>query len=278
MSNLNFYEVLNVKSNATEKDIKKAYRTLAKKYHPDTYEGNKDFAEAKMQEINIAYDTLSNSNSRKEYDIKIGVNIKETYEQPIKNTSYYKSDYRNRYDKDGVNYEVKYRPNNKNIKYDSNGYAESNYYTYEKDDWRTGNSFSFKELKQKLAGKNLAYTVTILIVAVGIVSFSIYKAVESMNEFLDSAKSGYNKVNSVNVENAIKTPTQNTNKNLEEELYPVIENAVNDIKSGGKEILDKYKQKNENKSREEILNDWGITDSEDQKVILDYLDQFKKNN
>ena len=99
-----------------------------------------------------------------------------------------------------------------------------------------------------------------------------------MNEFLNSTRSSYNKINSVNVENTIKPSPQNTNINLEENLYPVLENAVNDIKSGGKEILDKYKQKNENKSKEEILNDWGITDSEDQKVILDYLDQFKKNN
>jgi len=57
---LNFYEILNVKTDANDKEIKKAYRVLAKKYHPDTYEGNKELAETKMQQINVAYDTLSN--------------------------------------------------------------------------------------------------------------------------------------------------------------------------------------------------------------------------
>jgi curved DNA-binding protein CbpA len=65
----NPYEVLGIKENATEDQIKKAYRELAKKYHPDQYGTNplQDLAEEKMREINEAYDTLmknySNHNS-----------------------------------------------------------------------------------------------------------------------------------------------------------------------------------------------------------------------
>lgn len=53
------YEVLGVSRNATDEEIKKAYRALAKKYHPDVNPGDKN-AEAKMKEINAAYDAIKN--------------------------------------------------------------------------------------------------------------------------------------------------------------------------------------------------------------------------
>lgn len=61
----NPYEVLGIKENATEAEIKKAYRELAKKYHPDQYGTNplKELAEEKMREINEAYDTLTKNQS-----------------------------------------------------------------------------------------------------------------------------------------------------------------------------------------------------------------------
>lgn len=57
----NPYEVLGIKENATQDEIKKAYRELVKKYHPDRYVDNplKDLAEDKLREINEAYDTLT---------------------------------------------------------------------------------------------------------------------------------------------------------------------------------------------------------------------------
>lgn len=56
----NPYEVLGVDKNATEEEIKAAYKELARKYHPDNYVDNplSDLAEEKMKEINEAYDTI----------------------------------------------------------------------------------------------------------------------------------------------------------------------------------------------------------------------------
>ena len=55
------YSVLGVSQNASDDEVKKAYRELARKYHPDNYQNNPlaDLAEEKMKEINEAYDTIT---------------------------------------------------------------------------------------------------------------------------------------------------------------------------------------------------------------------------
>lgn len=65
-----YYKILEISINATKDDIKKAFRSLAKKYHPDRNPDDKD-ALKKFQEVNEAYEVLSNEDSRKEYDKKI---------------------------------------------------------------------------------------------------------------------------------------------------------------------------------------------------------------
>lgn len=68
----NYYEILEVSKNASKEVIEKAYRVLAKRYHPDLQkENNKKIAEEKMKLINEAYETLSNDEKREKYNIQL---------------------------------------------------------------------------------------------------------------------------------------------------------------------------------------------------------------
>lgn len=62
-----YYEILGVEKTSTPQDIKKAYRKLAKKYHPDLNKGSEEAAE-KLKEVNEAFEVLSDPEKRKKYD------------------------------------------------------------------------------------------------------------------------------------------------------------------------------------------------------------------
>src|SRR6516165_1731923 len=62
-----YYETLGVKRDASEDEIKKAYRKLARQYHPDRNPGDKQ-AETRFKEVQEAYDVLSDKSKRGEYD------------------------------------------------------------------------------------------------------------------------------------------------------------------------------------------------------------------
>ena len=67
MAFIDYYKILGLSKNASETDIKKAYRKLARKYHPDVNPNDKE-AEKKFKEINEANEVLSNPENRKKYD------------------------------------------------------------------------------------------------------------------------------------------------------------------------------------------------------------------
>ncbi len=62
-----YYEVLDINKGASEDEIKKAFRKLAKQYHPDVNQGDKA-SEAKFKEINEAYEVLSDKDKKAKYD------------------------------------------------------------------------------------------------------------------------------------------------------------------------------------------------------------------
>ena len=67
MAKRDYYDVLGVSSEATEDDLKKAYRKQAMAFHPDRNQGDKD-AEGKFKEVNEAYDVLKDAEKRAAYD------------------------------------------------------------------------------------------------------------------------------------------------------------------------------------------------------------------
>src|SRR5205807_8276982 len=73
-----YYSTLGVAKTATEKEIKQAYRKLARKHHPDVNPGEKS-AESKFKEINEAYEVLGDPEKRRKYD-ELGANWR-MYEQ-----------------------------------------------------------------------------------------------------------------------------------------------------------------------------------------------------
>ena len=66
----NYYDILGVTPDSDLETIKFTYKALAKIYHPDTYKGDKNYAEKKMKDINEAFVCLSSKEKKKKYDEK----------------------------------------------------------------------------------------------------------------------------------------------------------------------------------------------------------------
>lgn len=92
MEYIDYYNILGIDKSATDADIKKAYRKLARKYHPDLNPNDKE-AEKKFKDINEANEVLSNAENRKKYDKygkdwKHADDIERAQQQQSKNQSY----------------------------------------------------------------------------------------------------------------------------------------------------------------------------------------------
>lgn len=75
-----YYEILGVSTDASNEEIKKAFRKLAKQYHPDKNPGNKE-AEEKFKEINEAYENISDEVKREKYDSKLNGRNNQRFEE-----------------------------------------------------------------------------------------------------------------------------------------------------------------------------------------------------
>jgi len=84
-----YYEILGVPRNASDEDIKKAYRKLAMRYHPDRNPGNEKWANEKFKDINEAYGVLGDPQKRTQYD-RFGTvgNIGDIFGSPFTTTTF----------------------------------------------------------------------------------------------------------------------------------------------------------------------------------------------
>ena len=96
---MNPYEVLGVSRNASLEEIKKAYRELSRKYHPDSYEGNplSSLAEEKFKQVQEAYDAImreknSGYNYSDSYNSTNAYDNRNSYNNSYNNTNYYGGD------------------------------------------------------------------------------------------------------------------------------------------------------------------------------------------
>lgn len=131
MKEKTLYEILEVSENASGEIIEKAYKTLAKKYHPDLQEeANKKQAEAMMKKINEAYEILGNEEKRSRYDGELAEkrNMEEMQRQNV-NQNY-------------QGYNMQYQDNAVNNVNSAN-------YDYEKERLRYERKLQEEELKQR---------------------------------------------------------------------------------------------------------------------------------
>lgn len=111
----NYYEILEVSKNASKEVIEKAYKVLAKKYHPDLQkETDKKQAEQKMKLINEAYEVLSNDIRKSKYDIELKEELKLQMQEELNRQRVY-IDQNNQY-----TYEKEQRNSNNNNYYNEN--------------------------------------------------------------------------------------------------------------------------------------------------------------
>ena len=81
---MNYYELLEIPENASDQEIRAAYLAMVKKYHPDTFEGNAQFAQERTGMINEAYETLSDPQRRLEYDRQEGTDGRRIVQEQIR--------------------------------------------------------------------------------------------------------------------------------------------------------------------------------------------------
>ena len=139
MKEKTLYEILEVSENASPEIIEKAYKTLAKKYHPDLQEeANKSRAEAMMKKINEAYDVLGNEEKRKTYNAELEAK-REQEELERQSTQGFQ----------GYNGNMQYQNGNYANYSNSNANNQNANYNYEKERLKYEKKLQAEELKQR---------------------------------------------------------------------------------------------------------------------------------
>ncbi len=190
----NYYEELEVSKNASDEVINRAYKVLAKKYHPDTTTVDKQLAEERFKKISEAYETLSNKQKREAYDKTLtpDVDINKYNKMLQDNRKLSQELLRLKAELDNinsnhVNYNSTNQRTNTNYSNYSNPYQNINYNqnNYNTNPQYQKNSYSFfDELKYKfneLFKKGISLLLTIGII---FITLSILYLIPSTRNFI----------------------------------------------------------------------------------------------
>ena len=152
----NYYDILEVNKNASPEIIEKAYKTLVKKYHPDLQDNNlKAEYEEKIKLINEAFEVLSNSEKRKNYDLN------------LKQTEFSVEDYNNLINENlKLKNEINYLKNNINNNFNNKINENLNYNNI------SGNYF--EDIKQKYNINNILENILALSLTIFIFVFIFF--------------------------------------------------------------------------------------------------------
>lgn len=175
-----YYEELEVSRNASPDVINKAYKVLAKKYHPDTTTENKQEAEERFKKISEAYETLSNEQKRLDYNSKLEPEVsKEDYLNVLKDNQKLKSEINNL--KDQINHfannttNTTYSNRSPNINY--HVYTTSNRHVNSNPNVKNKSSYSYFDLikyKIKNLFKNIFAAILTVVIIFVIISVLLY--------------------------------------------------------------------------------------------------------
>jgi len=274
---LDYFKILGVNRDATDKEIKIAYRKLAKKYHPDTYKGDKNFADVKMKELNEAYSILSDETKRKAILDAEGYNNR--YSQPESNhqaNNYTRNNYVRRNTSGTSNYEegsVYDFDQHLNRKYNQS-YSSYNFERYvDENDVSNMYYIDFAELKRKLKGKGKIVIIIVLIV-ITVLFFILKTTLEDLNRLLSSFGDYSNKNSYIN---NIET------KSVEDEWNERMEAFNKELENMNKSYEEwynaegKYYKEELTKAYEEWYNTEGKNREEELNKVLKELEEKLKN-
>ena len=193
---MNHYEVLGIKKNASQKEIRDAYKKLVKKYHPDLYQGDKTFAEKKTQSINAAYDVLSNPETKREYDEEINptpqyTNTSTTYNYTNPNNTSSSYSYDN------------YKKNNTNNYSNYNDFYQRRYTDYHRSKTPNSSYIPYNNIIDKFLKSNRQKVIAISVIIM-LYFIILFSNIVNFNSYLNKSNSTSNAVNTM-----INTTTPN---------------------------------------------------------------------
>lgn len=199
----NYYEELEVSRNASDEVISRAYKVLAKKYHPDTTTENKQLAEERFKRISEAYEVLSNEQKRAEYNKTLQpeitadrfnkilednkklsrelLNLKSQLDNINANRTTYNTTRPNNTPPPNTSYNYNINPN---PNYNQNNYNQTNsYYQPRQNTYKKQYSF-LDEIKFKLRELGKKAFAIAIIIAIMILAFGVLYLLPPTRNFL----------------------------------------------------------------------------------------------